>query len=119
MSTATKVGICRVDEILVDTGVGALVDGEPVAVFRLAAVEPGGSEELYAVAGTDPFTQVAVLSRGLIGSADGDPYVASPLYKQRFSLQTGQCLDDESVRLKTYKTSVVDGLVLVDPSQGT
>ena len=28
--------------------------------------------------------------------------MASPIYKQRFNLATGQCLDDNSVMLATY-----------------
>ncbi|MGE6795501.1 nitrite reductase (NAD(P)H) small subunit [Psychrobacter okhotskensis] len=30
-------------------------------------------------------------------------YVASPIYKQRFDLVTGQCLDDTEVKLATYQ----------------
>ncbi|NUO44515.1 MAG: nitrite reductase (NAD(P)H) small subunit, partial [Streptomyces sp.] len=28
---------------------------------------------------------------------------ASPLLKQRFDLETGECLDDEAVRITTYE----------------
>lgn len=122
MSTVKEImgtQICPVGAILIDTGVNARVDGEVVAVFRLAGETPDSPEEIYAIDGVDPFTQVPVLSRGLVGSADGEPFVASPLYKQRFSLKTGQCLDDESVRLKTYETSVVDGAVVVSSSQAS
>ncbi|MDH6616684.1 NAD(P)H-dependent nitrite reductase small subunit [Streptomyces sp. SAI-135] len=58
---------------------------------------------LYAVDNRDPFSGAAVLSRGLTGSAQGRPFVASPLLKQRFDLETGECLDDESVRIATYE----------------
>jgi nitrite reductase (NADH) small subunit len=37
------------------------------------------------------------------GTAKEVLYVASPIYKQRFNLATGQCLDDESIVLNTYK----------------
>ncbi|MFB6556655.1 nitrite reductase (NAD(P)H) small subunit, partial [Streptomyces sp. NPDC056405] len=45
----------------------------------------------------------AVLSRGLTGTHRGRPFVASPLLKQRFDLATGECLDDEAVRVETYE----------------
>ncbi|MCZ9343439.1 nitrite reductase (NAD(P)H) small subunit, partial [Streptomyces sp. TRM76130] len=48
-------------------------------------------------------TGAAVLSRGLTGTHGGRPFVASPLLKQRFDLATGQCLDDESVRVTAYE----------------
>jgi len=38
----------------------------------------------------------------------GEPVVASPLYKQHFSLRSGVCLEDDSVRVKTYPV-LLDG----------
>ncbi|MFL0428440.1 nitrite reductase (NAD(P)H) small subunit [Moraxella sp. 179-F 1C4 NHS] len=40
-------------------------------------------------------------------------YVASPMYKQRFDLATGKCLDDEQVALKSYPVSVTNGVVMI------
>jgi nitrite reductase (NADH) small subunit len=37
--------------------------------------------------------------------------VASPIFKQSFSLVTGQCLDDPNIRLTTYAVRVVNGCV--------
>jgi nitrite reductase (NADH) small subunit len=88
-------------------GVAALVDGEQVAVFLLA------TGEVVAVDDRDPFTGVAVLSRGLVGDAGGEPTVASPIYKQRFELRTGRCLDDDSVSIQTWVVRVRDGQVEV------
>ncbi len=113
LADASFTPICPVDQILLDTGVGALVDGQRVAVFRLSSINADEVDEIYAIDGTDPFSGVPVLSRGLVGSVGDEPIVASPLHKQRFNLQTGQCLDDESVRLTTYVTEVVDGVVFV------
>ncbi len=39
---------------------------------------------------------------------NGEPVVASPLYKQHFSLRSGLCLEDDSVQLKTYPV-LLDG----------
>jgi nitrite reductase (NADH) small subunit len=54
-----------------------------------------------------------VLSRGLIGDVDGAPTVASPLYKQRFDLRTGRCLEDSTVDVRTWPVRVHEGRVEV------
>ncbi|KOG40856.1 nitrite reductase small subunit NirD [Streptomyces resistomycificus] len=90
--------VCDLSLLLPGRGVAALLpDGRQVAVFR----DRAGS--LYAVDNRDPFSGAAVLSRGLLGAQQGRPFVASPLLKQRFDLESGQCLDDESVRIATYE----------------
>ncbi len=93
--------ICSVADLKPSTGVCALFEGEQVAVFMGAS-----KNDLYAVSNYDPFGKASVLSRGLIGSVGETVYVASPLYKQRFDLMTGQCLDDTDVSLKTYQIKV-------------
>ncbi|GLW45798.1 nitrite reductase small subunit [Streptomyces sp. NBRC 14336] len=89
--------VCDLGRLLPGRGAAALLpDGSQVALFRDRA------GELYAIDNRDPFTGAGVLSRGLTGSLQGRPFVASPLLKQRFDLATGQCLDDETVRVRTY-----------------
>jgi nitrite reductase (NADH) large subunit len=89
-----------VEVVTPDRGVAAAIDGERVAVFRLA------SGEVLAVDDHDPFSGAPVLSRGIVGEVDGTPVVASPMYKQRFDLRTGECLDDPSVRIGTHEVAV-------------
>jgi len=90
--------VCELARLLPGRGVAALLpDGSQAALFRDRA------GNLYAVDNRDPFGGAAVLSRGLTGTHQGRPFVASPLLKQRFDLETGQCLDDESVRIATYE----------------
>ncbi|MFD3618290.1 nitrite reductase small subunit NirD [Streptomyces sp. NPDC058676] len=90
--------VCDLNVLLPGRGVAALLpDGRQVALFR----DRAGS--LYAIDNRDPFSGAAVLSRGLLGSLQGRPFVASPLLKQRFDLESGQCLDDESVRIATFE----------------
>lgn len=90
--------VCDLNQLIPGRGVAALLpDGRQVALFR------DRKGELYAVDNRDPFGGAAVLSRGLTGSHQGRPFVASPLLKQRFDLQSGQCLDDETVRIATYE----------------
>lgn len=99
--------VCPVDRLTPGRGVAALVAGVQVAIFLL----PGG--ELLAVDDHDPFSGAAVVSRGLVGDAGGEPTVASPVYKQRFALRTGRCLDADDVALRTWPVRIRDGLVEV------
>jgi nitrite reductase (NADH) small subunit len=100
--------ICQIDRILPNTGVCALVNGQQIAVFRV-----GDGNDVYAIDNLDPFSKAYVLSRGIVGDRNGIPKVASPIYKQNFSLWTGECLDDSTVKLRTFSAQVVDGQVQV------
>jgi nitrite reductase (NADH) small subunit len=74
-----------------------LPDGRQVALF----LDREG--RMYGIDNRDPFSGAAVLSRGLTGTHQGRAFVASPLLKQRFDLESGRCLDDESVAVRTYE----------------
>lgn len=103
------VTVCKIDDILPETGVCALVGKAHVAIFR-----PYYSNELYAISNIDPFAHASVLSRGIIGQHDDELWVASPLKKQRFRLKDGYCFDDENNSIPHYKVKVSDdGFVLV------
>lgn len=99
--------VCRLEEILPDTGVCALVAGRQVAIFRLA----GGS--VHAIGARDPFSGANVLARGIVGDLQGEIVVASPLYKQHFSLRTGRCLEEPAVSVPVYAVRVEGGAVWV------
>lgn len=107
-NVTTWVDVCPLAAIAPNTGVCALVEGEQVAVFRV-----GHGAEVYAIANYDPFSKAFVLSRGIVGDRNGVLKVASPIYKQNFSLLTGQCLDDETVKIPTFTVRVVDDMVQV------
>ncbi len=98
--------ICSLEEVPRNTGVCALVDGKQIAVFRV-----GEEDSLYAIDNHDPFSKANVLSRGIVGSKGGEPKVASPVYKQQFSLRTGQCLDEPETTVSTYPIREQDGQV--------
>ncbi|MFJ2933698.1 nitrite reductase small subunit NirD [Streptomyces sp. NPDC087219] len=91
------VTVCEEARLTPGRGVAALLpDGRQAAVFR------DRSGRTYAIDNRDPFTGAQVLSRGLVGSAEGRPFVASPLLKQRFDLETGRCLDDGDIAVAVY-----------------
>ncbi len=114
---AEWVTVCDLDRVLPNTGVCALVAGKQVAVFHWrSAIAAGLSESgsvIYAIDNFDPFSQAYVLSRGIVGDRGGIPKVASPIYKQNFNLQTGECLDDGSVRVMTYPVRLLEGQIQV------
>jgi nitrite reductase (NADH) small subunit len=99
--------ICRLDDIVPDTGVCALMEGRQVAIFRL-------EDGVYAIDNYDPFSKANVLSRGIVGDLRGEPVVASPVYKQHFSLRTGQCVEHPDVRVGVHPVAVQDGYVVRD-----
>src|SRR4051812_2182075 len=68
--------VCRLEDIVPNCGVCALVDGEQVAIFRL------DDDRVFAIGNGDPFSGANVLSRGLVGDLKGELVVASPIYKQ-------------------------------------
>ena len=102
--------VCLLDRLLPERGSAALLaaGGEPVqvALFRMRDV-------VHAIGNVDPFSGAAVLSRGIVGDRAGVPTVASPVYKQVFSLVTGECLDDAAVRVPVYPVRTTDGWLQV------
>lgn len=103
------VDICSKDDLQPDSGICALVEDQQVAIFYLPK-----QEKVYALNNYDPFGKANVLSRGLVGDINGEPMVASPLYKQHFSLKTGLCLDDETVKIDTYDIRIENDRVEVN-----
>ncbi|MFT4085175.1 MAG: nitrite reductase small subunit NirD [Nocardioides sp.] len=103
--SATRV--CRLDDLDPETGVAALVDGQAVAVFKTY------DGDVFALANYDPFSRASVLARGIVGTRGSVPFVASPMHKQAFDLRTGQCLDDETVRIASYRVEISEGFIMV------
>jgi len=99
--------ICPVADLPVNLGVGALVKGQQVALFKL------NSGDIYAIGNFDPFSEANVLSRGLVGDLKGHKVVASPIYKHHYNLQTGECLEDSSVKVPAYNVVVQDDVLYI------
>ncbi len=108
MSLKQWTAVCPLDDIVPNTGVCALIGGLQVAVFRT------DDDRVYALANHDPFSKANVLSRGIVGDIKGELVVASPVYKQHFSLATGQCIEDEAVKVTSFPARVDNGMVQVE-----
>lgn len=100
--------VCAMDDLQPDSGVCALVAGRQVALFFLKK-----PQAVYAVDNFDPVGKANVMSRGMIGDLGGEPMVASPLYKQHYSLVSGSCFEYPDVRLATYDVKIENGRVAV------
>ena len=102
------IDVCHLDDITPNTGVGALIAGQSVALFRV-----GNEKRIYALSNKDPFSQANVMARGIIGDLQGERVIASPIYKQHFSLATGRCLEDKDQKLSVFPTKIENGRVWV------
>ena len=109
MSTATLHwnAVCATDDIVPDTGVCALLAGHHVAVFRI------GEDRFHAIDNIDPKSGASVLSRGLVGNLGDRVVVASPLYKNHFDLQTGECLEQPEHSVRTHPVQAAQGRIRV------
>ena len=88
-TTKTWQKVCTKADLVEFSGVAAWIetaDGPAqVAIFYLPGLRQGKDHELYAL------------------DLKGAAVVASPIYKQHFRLEDGQCLEDESVKLRAWK----------------
>jgi len=105
---AQWIDICDAADLQPDSGVCALVENTQVAIFYMPK-----DDKAYAINNYDPFSKAYVLSRGLIGDIKGKPMVSSPVYKQHFNLETGQCFEDETITVECYEVRIENGRVEV------
>lgn len=99
--------LCSGEDLVADCGIACWTEEGPIALFWLPDHEPS----LFAIGHYDPISQANVLARGIVGDKGGLPMVASPLYKQHFRLDTGECLEDENVQVPCYPVRLQDGMV--------
>lgn len=88
-------------------GEAALVEGSQIALIRLT------DDRIFAVDHWDPVAKANVMARGIVGSKGGTPTLASPIHKQVYSLETGECLSEEGPALGTYEVRAEDGQIEV------
>ncbi|TLM84814.1 nitrite reductase small subunit NirD [Pseudarthrobacter sp. NamE2] len=100
--------VCPVDDLELSWGEAALVAGRQIALFRT------GPSEVFAVAHEDPATGAHVMARGILGSKGSRPTIASPLHKEVYDLETGECFSTPGLEIQAFGTRVVDGYVEVE-----
>lgn len=105
---STWVDVCNLEDLQADSGVCALVAGKQVALFYLTKIQ-----QVFAVGNFDPIGKANVLSRGMIGDLGGEPMLASPLYKQHYSLRTGACFEYTDIKIDTYPVRINDNRVAI------
>lgn len=88
------IDVCALDDLTPNTGAE-----RQWAAKRLQSSVWGMKKRVYVLSNKDPFSQANVMSRGIIGDLQGERVVASPIYKQHFSLATGRCLEDKDQKI--------------------
>lgn len=98
--------VCSVDNLVMNSGVNALINDQQIAIFYI-------NGDVFAIGNYDPIGKANVMSRGMTGSMGETLVVASPLYKEHYSLSTGVCIEDESVSVPVYDAKIENSMVLV------
>lgn len=81
--------LCARADLVANSGVVALLDGQQVALFYL----PDSEQQVFAIGNRDPESGANVIGRGIVGQLGGELVIASPLYKQHYRLRDGSCLE--------------------------
>lgn len=100
---------CKTTDVPVNGGVCVKYKHEQIALFHFTR-----RNEWYATQNMCPHRMQMALSRGMIGSQNGEPKVACPFHKKTFSLVDGRCMnDDECENIKTYPVKVDGNMVYI------
>lgn len=100
--TSRWVRVCALDDLEIERGRAALLRDTQIALFVLRGHD-GAPGRVHAVSNLDPYSGAHVISRGIVGSRDDVPTVASPMYKQVFDLRTGMCLDTQGAEPRSLR----------------
>ena len=104
--------LCKESDLVEKSGVVAWHDGNQIALFYLPETDITEAR-VYAIDNHDPFSNANVIGRGIMGDLKGEKVIASPLYKQHFRLNDGQCMEDATIRLRTWEARLMDGAVQI------
>jgi nitrite reductase (NADH) small subunit len=98
----------KIEDVPENGGTCVKLEDKQIAIFNFKK-----RGEWYATQNQCPHKMQMILSRGMIGSKEGEPKVACPFHKKNFSLKTGECLSGEDYSIKTYPIKVEDGYVFI------
>ena len=90
--------LCSTADLVANSGVVALLEGQQVALFYL----PENEQQVFAIGNCDPKSGANVIGRGIIGHLQGELVIASPLYKQHYRLRDGGCLEYPELNLPVW-----------------
>jgi nitrite reductase (NADH) small subunit len=100
---------CTTADVPENGGVCVKYKHDQIALFNFTR-----RGEWYATQNLCPHRMQMALSRGMIGSQDGEPKVACPFHKKTFSLVDGHCMNgDDCDSIKTYPVKVEGGKVYI------
>lgn len=99
---------CKASDFPTDGGLCINYNDLQIAVFNFSR-----RNEWYATQNLCPHKQQMILSRGMIGSEEGEPKVACPYHKNTFSLKSGENLNGDLCSLATYPVKVEDDMVYI------
>jgi nitrite reductase (NADH) large subunit len=104
----TWVRVGSISDFPVDGGGTIRYGYSQIAVYNFTA-----RNEWFATSNMCPHKREFVLSRGILGDAQGEPKVACPLHKKTYSLKTGACLTGEPYSIDTYPVRIEGDDVLL------
>lgn len=104
---------CATGDVPENGGVCVKYGQKQIALFNFTR-----RGEWYATQNMCPHRMQMALSRGMIGSQNGEPKVACPFHKKSFSLIDGHCMSGGEHPLKTYPVMVEDGRVYIGITGG-
>ena len=90
--------LCSTADLVANSGVVALLEGQQVALFYL----PESEQQVFAIGNCDPKSGANVIGRGIVGHLQGELVIASPLYKQHYRLRDGGCLEYPELNLPVW-----------------
>ncbi|RPD51881.1 nitrite reductase small subunit NirD [Paracnuella aquatica] len=100
---------CSTADVPSNGGVCIKYKDQQIALFHFTR-----RNEWYATQNMCPHRMQMALSRGLIGTAGGEPKVACPFHKKTFSLVDGRCMSgDDCGAIETYPVRVENGKVFI------
>ena len=111
-SISTWFKACSVESIPENGGGCVKYKDKQIAIFNFAR-----KDKWYACQNLCPHKMEMVLSRGMIGDAEGMAKVACPLHKKTFSLENGENLNGDLPAIATYPVKIEGGFVYLGFSE--
>lgn len=104
---------CHSADVPLNGGVCVKYKSEQIALFYFAH-----RNEWFASDNQCPHRQQMAISRGMLGSQDGEPKVACPFHKKTFSLVDGRCMNsEEGYSIRTYPVKIENDFVYINVAE--